>query len=815
MKVLYVSTSNSNKKYDILFEKSNGKLHYSIQKFHQLIISGLKENNNDVTVLSGLQISNKTINKKIILAEKEIENDIEYNYPFIINIPILKQIFTVISFIYYFILWNIKNKGKEKRVIIDSAYVSVSPIMVFLCRLFSIKCACIVADIYNYMTLKVNVKEKRNIFEKIMCKMCSYCFNNYDYFILLTKEMNQIVNPKNKPFIVMEGLVDSNYKFVKNDVMRKKAIMYAGGLNEEYGVKLLIDSFVEWNNNDYELWLCGNGYLVDYIKMLNCKKIKYFGSISNDLVTKKERECYLLVNPRFSNNEYTKYSFPSKNMEYMLSATPVLTTKLPGMPKEYYEYVHLIEDETKEGMIKKFDDILLNNYDDRIGLEAQQFVFERKNNIVQTKRIVDFIKGDSDKFKSKSKKFLNSKKDIYGFLLMFIYLFLSRNSLVSSSIIGFKYAFLIQILFSIPLIYMQLRNFIKQKHFSVTILILIITIILSLMASRDLQPYNISILIYIIIAYLYVNEFKKDFIIKSFTYIMLFLAFFSLISNYIFKPQLLKVIDLESCLKYNLCFSNTVKTNFLNCIFSFPVYLSSYIRNFGIFTEPAYYQFYLIILLLILLLKKEVIENDYVRNILIFIVIITILTTFSTAVYLILPIIFLIYVLQEFFNNKKNRKKIILRILLSVLFFIILGFILVNCNDKIMRMFQMIKMKLTEPNESTITRVSSFLGNLKQFLLSPIFGNKFNSVLEYYSTTTNISFLALYGIIPGFIMFKLQYKLASLFSKRKFIIFLVFICIIMSCNNHFFNGCISYWIIILFNIESINKTISIRKEKRK
>ena len=45
-----------------------------------------------------------------------------------------------------------------------------------------------------------------------------------------------------------------------------------------------------------------------------------------------------------------KYSFPSKNMEYMVSGTPVLTTRLPGMPMEYYPYVYFIEEESADGI---------------------------------------------------------------------------------------------------------------------------------------------------------------------------------------------------------------------------------------------------------------------------------------------------------------------------------------------------------------------------------------------------------------------------------------------------------------------------------
>ena len=38
------------------------------------------------------------------------------------------------------------------------------------------------------------------------------------------------------------------------------------------------------------------------------------------------------VNPRQNNEEFTKYSFPSKTMEYLASGVPVVAYKLDGIP---------------------------------------------------------------------------------------------------------------------------------------------------------------------------------------------------------------------------------------------------------------------------------------------------------------------------------------------------------------------------------------------------------------------------------------------------------------------------------------------------
>ena len=80
-------------------------------------------------------------------------------------------------------------------------------------------------------------------------------------------------------------------------------------------------------------------------------------------------------------------------MEYMASGTPLLTTNLPGMPKEYHNYVFLFKEETVEGYADTIREILSKPETELIsfGLKAKKFVLENKNNNAQGKRIIDFI----------------------------------------------------------------------------------------------------------------------------------------------------------------------------------------------------------------------------------------------------------------------------------------------------------------------------------------------------------------------------------------------------------------------------------------
>lgn len=380
MKIIYISTLTSKSKMNKIIENAKSKPLQSIQKFHRLMCEGFVKNNVSVKTISSIPMSRKISEKILWLDKCEEENGVKYTYIPFINIKVLRQICTFLGTIVK-VTKEVLNNKKEKIFICDILNTTISTTTLILSKIFKFQCWAIVTD------LPRDMQKNKKINEKMQTK--------YDGYILITEEMNKIVNPKNKPHIVIEGLVDIRESAENNEVQKSspRVIMYAGGLYERYGVKTLIEAFGNIQNNNVKLDLYGDGDLVPYIQSIENKKIDFHGVVTNDKIVEAEKKANLLVNPRFTSEEYTKYSFPSKNMEYMVSGTPVLTTKLPGMPEEYYNYVYLIEDETQRGMQKCLETLLGLNEDelDKKGKKAREFVLSQKNNVNQTNKIISFL----------------------------------------------------------------------------------------------------------------------------------------------------------------------------------------------------------------------------------------------------------------------------------------------------------------------------------------------------------------------------------------------------------------------------------------
>jgi len=368
--------------YENLFEDKRYKSSEAVQKYHRIMAEGFALNGCEVISLGAVPV-NKNVRKKFIFLPKGELNGVKYKHLRTINLPIIKQLLNAVG-IYFNVL---KYGDKESFVICDGLSYLASKAAVLACKLKRLKSVVIITDLPEFFagTDEKTVKRYNALFDK------------FTAYVVLTEKMIEKLGYINKPYVVLEGQVDS----LENKMQKihkkesKKVIMYAGTVQSQYGLKMLVEGFILANLSGYELHVYGNGDYAEEIDRISKvhSNVKHFPSQPNDVIVEKEKEAYLLVNPRPTDEEYTKYSFPSKNMEYMVSGTAVLTTSLPGMPEEYKQYVYLIEDETVAGVCRELKKISELKEDDvvRKGRLAREFVLSEKNNKKQTNRIIEFI----------------------------------------------------------------------------------------------------------------------------------------------------------------------------------------------------------------------------------------------------------------------------------------------------------------------------------------------------------------------------------------------------------------------------------------
>lgn len=396
MELLYISALSSERLINEIYEKTNANPGFAVQKFSRSLVRGLIQNGVKCTALSTPPVT-RQFNKNLwISLDNETEKDVEYHYIPFINSPLLKHICIFFYSFFYVLKWG-GRLTKEKAVICDVLCISLSLAVLLASKIIRLKAVAVVTDIYDQMVGKQS-KGIRKLVRDVAGKLNNIYVRSFSMYVLLTEAMNTLVNPKGRPYIVMEALCEDEDNVINEKNVEKsfpRVILYAGGLEEKYGLKMLVEAFKRIDDPSCELHLYGSGsYASELIKETEIDaRIKYWGVRKNEEILAAEARATLLVNPRFSTEEFTKYSFPSKNMEYMLSGTPLLTTKLPGMPKEYYPYVFLFEEELLIGYTNLLRRVLSYSYDklNEIGRSAQKYVIENKNIIIQGKRILELM----------------------------------------------------------------------------------------------------------------------------------------------------------------------------------------------------------------------------------------------------------------------------------------------------------------------------------------------------------------------------------------------------------------------------------------
>ena len=392
MNILYVSTLCSDRLIKELFDAGYKPIQ-AIQKFNKLLVNGLAENGCDLYALTEIP---KTVGPRFLKRKRETENGIAFIYCRKIDIKLFYNLYMFLSGFFLTLRWGLKHRDQSV-AIMDVLQTEFCSGALYACKLLRIKTVAVVTDLPGLPGMLAGTR--RTFIHRFVEKAINRYANSFDAYILLTEQMNEVVNLKGRPYMIMEGLVDVNMADAGATVNGdgRKIVIYAGGLYEEYGIKYLIDGFKMLDDKDVELHLFGHGPMVNEIEeeIKRDGRIRFFGIVHNSKVVEAELQATLLVNPRPTVEDFTKYSFPSKNMEYMVSGTPVLTTNLPGMPKEYHDYVYLLEDESAQGVSQVLKKLLVDTPASELkdkGLSAKQFVLKNKNNIIQSKRVIDFIK---------------------------------------------------------------------------------------------------------------------------------------------------------------------------------------------------------------------------------------------------------------------------------------------------------------------------------------------------------------------------------------------------------------------------------------
>ena len=353
MKRVFVGFAFGADRESELLSISKSGLQNASNQYQHGFINGLSDP--DLTIFSSLCVGLfPRLNKRLFFRQRITQMPYgKLVYFKFINLPFLKEKMFERQ------LWRAlsrmakDNRGEPIELFIYSLYIPFLNVLKKLKNKYpkAFRSFLIIPDLpgkYGIMRKRFSLRGIKDRLE-IKKKMC-YA-NLTDNFVFLTESMKTLFDPK--PYVVIEGFLPS-CDFRYDSERQKKTILYTGSLNRNFGVATLIDAFALIEDVDYRLWICGAGDGQGEVEVAAARdpRILFKGFLPKNEIADLQSRCDVLINPRPAEGVFTKYSFPSKTMEYLLSGSKVVMHKLEGVGEEYYRYIRVIDEHSPEGIAR-------------------------------------------------------------------------------------------------------------------------------------------------------------------------------------------------------------------------------------------------------------------------------------------------------------------------------------------------------------------------------------------------------------------------------------------------------------------------------
>lgn len=391
-KFLFLSKIYPQSLIDELCSHSKIGLDYAAHNLGMSIITGFKDNNEDVSIINTPQLGSfPAFYNKLIVPQYKEDNLDSIRY---CNLIYLKRYFLEKSVYHKVYEWCKNNPSKRYILLYNFNYLGI--VKKIKNYFPDTKFVLLVTDLPEYMSTKKNwfssITKHLNRYQK---PEASKLYDGIDGFILLAEKMSDRLPIGNKPIFIMEGIYNNEYISQISEKEDSKVIMYTGNLGKRYGILDLLEAFKLIKSPDYRLWIRGSGELEGVIRNM-CQtdtRIKLLGKLSRSELSSLQSKATILVNPVKPSEEFTSFFFPSKTLEYLASGTPTLMHKLPCIPPEYNKYLYYFDNECISEIRSKIVELCEKpRYElSEWGAKAREFIFSKKNPKEQISKVIEFF----------------------------------------------------------------------------------------------------------------------------------------------------------------------------------------------------------------------------------------------------------------------------------------------------------------------------------------------------------------------------------------------------------------------------------------
>lgn len=401
MNVLMMSLLYPEDQMEEARQNAKDKIQNQINSYQHAYIQGLRQNMHTgerLDILNALPVGIYPLQyKRAWLSSGWHDHQSIWNLSSL-NLPPFKQAMRHHGAKTYLEQW-IQKSPENRTVLIYTLYLPYLQAAASLKEKYpDLKVAVIVTDLPNELGLSSGRKGLMKKLEYQRGTQSVALCQQMDGFILLTDPMADALQIRQKPCLVMEGLISPDGGKALPEEEPQNSVLYSGTLEMELGIDDLLEAFAKMPQ--YQLWVCGQGGAQAAVEAASKQhnNIHYYGFVSQEEALRLQSRAFGLINPRPASAAFTRYSFPSKTLEYLRSGKPVLCYKLEGIPDDYDPYLQYIPQPGAEGIRKAVERLMSLSEEERkhLGEAGRTYVLDQKNPMAQCGRLYDFLHGLHD-----------------------------------------------------------------------------------------------------------------------------------------------------------------------------------------------------------------------------------------------------------------------------------------------------------------------------------------------------------------------------------------------------------------------------------
>jgi glycosyltransferase involved in cell wall biosynthesis len=316
--------------------------------------------------------------------------------PFV-NISGLKEATLFASAFRELVKWSRSARPAPRTIIVFNVFTPLATAVLAAARATGAQAVAVVADLPHGL---YRFEGLRGVVERADYAVQKRLLARFDGLVPLTPFIAGDFAPRT-PALVMEGGIEpADVDLSPPPPVEPLTCMFSGTLFDVNGVDRLLAAIRLVDEPRARFRFYGAGPLEDAVRAAAASdpRVEHCGLVPNHEVRARQRAAAVLINSRIVEGAITRYTFPSKLIEYMSSGRPVLTTPLPGIPDGYRQHVMMLDGDSAADMAAGIRRAFATDAATlaAVGRAGRDFVLREKSWSRQAERVSDFVRQLAD-----------------------------------------------------------------------------------------------------------------------------------------------------------------------------------------------------------------------------------------------------------------------------------------------------------------------------------------------------------------------------------------------------------------------------------